>query len=342
MECLNPLCPKKGKKYKSQRGINRHLYGNKNCTLYYLELYNNNNLYKKKYSKLNTNTLNNFHVTEINQPTKKNCTERVHYNNNVYFHSNNTNTNKNYTLPDNMELLLSDLHNDNSDNDDNSMDDTYSINSESSLSSNDTYLNDDDCLQNEQVLGNIFTRDQRCMIKLIKLLEDMNCSDTAVTKIIDWAREAYLDGFEFQPPSKTRHGNLQWMKKMVVNDRAFYHQSIPVALNNQTTVEVISYNFKSQLLRLIQNKHLMTKENLLIDTQNPTAMYQSPNNILGEALSGLAYKKIYTREHNNHTSDRPLLVVPICLWGDVTHIDTSGETPFIISPLHFSHLNTFY
>ena len=71
MECLNPLCSKKGKKYKSQRGINRHLYGNKNCTLYYLELYNNNNLYKKKYSKLNTNTLNNFHNTGINQPTKK-------------------------------------------------------------------------------------------------------------------------------------------------------------------------------------------------------------------------------------------------------------------------------
>ena len=338
MECLNPLCSKKGKKYKSQRGINRHLYGNKNCTLYYLELYNNNNLYKKKYSKLNTNTQNNFHDTEINQPTKQICTERGRYNNNVYFYSNNIITNTNYTLPDNMELLLSDLHNDNSDNDDNSIDDTYSINSESSLSSNDTYLNDDDCLQHEQVLGNIFTRDQRYMIKLIKLLEDMNCSDTAVTKIIDWAREAYLDGFEFQPPSKTRHGNLQWMKKMVVNDRAFYHQSIPVALNNQTTVEVISYNFKSQLLRLLQNKHLMTKENLLIDIQNPTAMYKSPNNILSEALSGSAYKKIYTREHNNHTSDRPLLVVPICLWGDATHIDTAGRfklEPWSFSPLIF-------
>ena len=36
----------------------------------------------------------------------------------------------------------------------------------------------------------------------------------------------------------------------------------------------------------------MTQENLLIDTKNPTTMYKSPNNILGEALSGSAYKKI--------------------------------------------------
>ena len=153
----------------------------------------------------------------------------------------------------------------------------------------------------------------------------MNCPDTAVTKIIDWAREAYMAGFEFKPASKTRYGNLQWMKKMIVNNNAFYHESIPVVLNNQTTVEVISYNFKSQLLRLLQNKRFMVQDNLLIDTQNPTAMYQSPNNILSEAISGIAYRKIYTREHNRHTSERPLLVVPICLWGDATHIDTAGR-----------------
>ena len=136
---------------------------------------------------------------------------------------------------------------------------------------------------------------------------------------------------------------------MVVNDKAFYHKSIPVIINNQTTVEVISYNFKSQLLRLLQNKHLMTQENLLIDTKNPTTVYKSPNNILGEALSGLAYKKIYTREHNKHTSNRPLLVVPICLWGDATHIDTAGRfklEPWSFSPLIFKeevrHKNQFW
>ena len=128
------------------------------------------------------------------------------------------------------------------------------------------------------------------------------------------------------------------MKKMVVNNNAFYHQSIPVVLNEQTTIDVIAFDFTSQLLQLLQNKRLMTQENLLIDTQNPSAMYTSPNNILSEALSGYAYRDIYIREHQNHTSDRPLLVVPICLWGDATHIDTAGRfklEPWSFSPLIF-------
>ena len=41
----------------------------------------------------------------------------------------------------------------------------------------------------------------------------------------------------------------------------------------------------------------MVQDNLLIDTQNPTAMYQSANNILSEVISGVAYKNIYMREH---------------------------------------------
>jgi len=69
----------------------------------------------------------------------------------------------------------------------------------------------------------------------------------------------------------------------------------------------------------------MTKENLLIDTENPCAMYEAPNNILSEALSGSAYKEIYVRMNNEYEGDLPLLIVPICLWGDATHIDTYGR-----------------
>ena len=52
----------------------------------------------------------------------------------------------------------------------------------------------------------------------------------------------------------------------------------------------------------------MKQENLLIDIKNPTKMYESTNGILGEALSGSAYKKIYEVQHENHIGNRPLLV----------------------------------
>ena len=47
---------------------------------------------------------------------------------------------------------------------------------------------------------------------------------------------------------------------------------------------------------------------------------------------------IYIREHKNRTGNGLLLVVPICLWGDATHIDTAGLfklEPWSFSPLIF-------
>ena len=41
-------------------------------------------------------------------------------------------------------------------------------------------------------LKKIFTINQICVIKLLKLLEDMQCPDTAMEKILTWARECFL------------------------------------------------------------------------------------------------------------------------------------------------------
>ena len=88
-------------------------------------------------------------------------------------------------------------------------------------------------------------------------------------------------------------------EKMVVNNDAFYLKSVNVALNDQLSIDVICFDFFPQLLRLLQNKRLMTQENLLLDIDDPSNMHQSPNNILVEALSGSAYKEIYNKAHTN-------------------------------------------
>ena len=209
MECLNPFCSKKGIKFKTQRGLNRHLYYHKHCLSYFTQTHNKNKNVNEQY-----NTYNHTFYHSKNDPTTKRlCTEKRYNNDLINNNTNNDIPNANNIITNNTELLLFDNYFNFSDNDDNSIDDTYSFDSQSTLSSNDSYLNDDECLQHEQVLGNIYTCNQRCMNKLIKILEDMNCPDTAVTKIMNWAREAYMEGFEFKPPSKTRHGNMQWMIK---------------------------------------------------------------------------------------------------------------------------------
>ena len=44
------------------------------------------------------------------------------------------------------------------------------------------------------------------------ILEDMNCPDDALPKILAWAHKAYIDGFEFSPRTKSRKSNINWMK----------------------------------------------------------------------------------------------------------------------------------
>jgi hypothetical protein len=50
--------------------------------------------------------------------------------------------------------------------------------------------------------------EQGCMVKLLKLLEDMDYPDYALAQVIDWAHNAYQAGFEFAPTIKSRNGVL--------------------------------------------------------------------------------------------------------------------------------------
>jgi hypothetical protein len=54
--------------------------------------------------------------------------------------------------------------------------------------------------------------------------------------------------------------------------------------------EVIVFDFVPQLLRLLQNPSVMTPKNLAINFNDPLLRYESPGNVLGEAMSGSVYR----------------------------------------------------
>jgi hypothetical protein len=55
-------------------------------------------------------------------------------------------------------------------------------------------------------------------------------------------------------------------------------------------MHVICYDFVPQLLSILQNQKMMVGNNLVLDPNNPLAMYKPPDNRLGEALlSGSVY-----------------------------------------------------
>ena len=53
----------------------------------------------------------------------------------------------------------------------------------------------------------------------------------------------------------------------------------------------IFFDFVPQLLSLLQNRSIMTAENLVIDVNDPLKPYFSPDHVLNEAISGSEYRK---------------------------------------------------
>jgi hypothetical protein len=49
------------------------------------------------------------------------------------------------------------------------------------------------------------------IVNLLKLLEDAQCPDYMLQKVLEWAYNAKLDGFDFNPKATTQKANIQWM-----------------------------------------------------------------------------------------------------------------------------------
>ena len=138
-----------------------------------------------------------------------------------------------------------------------------------------------------------YTKEQRYMCQLIWLLDSFGAPDYAVERIIEWAQDARRDGWDFNPKTKSRHGNIKWMYDTITNANHLLPKVQLVKHNYGPPFECIVYDFVPQLLSLLQNETLMSPENLVLDWNNPTVKYQPTNGMIGEANSGSVYQNLY-------------------------------------------------
>ena len=207
------------------------------------------------------------------------------------------------------------------------------------------FNNDEDENADESITNVLScTTDQKWSVALLKVLEDLNAPDIAFEKILTWARDAASEQFSFHPNgglSKRRH--IQLLFESITNAHRLLPVVCPVPIIERTkdtekaySVEVISYDFVPQLLALLQNRDIMTEDNLLIDVQDPLKPYNSPYNYRGEAISGSVYKEAYKRLI---TDPAKQLFVPIIQWIDRTHVTGNGRytlKPYMFSPAIFT------
>jgi hypothetical protein len=68
---------------------------------------------------------------------------------------------------------------------------------------------------------------------------------------------------------------------------------LPDPLPDMHSMNVICYDFVPQLHSILQNPEMMSGNNLVLDPNNPLAMYKPHDGRLGEALSGSMYQDMY-------------------------------------------------
>ena len=122
-------------------------------------------------------------------------------------------------------------------------------------------------------------------------------------------------------------------------DVASHLESIELSdsLPDVKSMDVICFDFVPQLLSILQNKKMMSGSNLVLDPNNPLAMYKPQDNRLGEALSGSVYQDMYRRLVANPSKQ---LLCPLICYTDGTQIDALSRfsvEPFLFTPAVLSH-----
>jgi hypothetical protein len=183
----------------------------------------------------------------------------------------------------------------------------------------------------------IHTTDQKWTVALLKLLDDMNAPDYAFTDLLLWARAATDNQYSFHPVGGvSRNKHIDALFASVPNATLLLPSVLPVACPDGALLEVIVYDFVPQLRSLLQNRHIMKQDNLVLDVDNPLTMYRSPGNVLGEALSESVYESAY---HRYITDPSRQLFVPIIQWIDCTSVtgnDRFSLKPYIFTPAIFT------
>jgi hypothetical protein len=112
----------------------------------------------------------------------------------------------------------------------------------------------------------------------------------------EWACSAKNDRDSFLPPGGlTRNANVDLLFKSLPNASLLCPSIQPVQRVDGFSSKVIAFDFVPQLLRLLQNPSVMTSKNLAIYLIDSLLLYESPGNVLVEALSGSVYHTAYER-----------------------------------------------
>ena len=127
-------------------------------------------------------------------------------------------------------------------------------------------------------------KQDKWLINLMKLLNDMHAPDYIFQQVKCWAVSAKAHEFEFNGNRGFSHNsNLKWMFEMTKNAHLMLPMVHPIQQENGQIAEIVCYDFVLAALWLLQDRSIMNQTNLALDMSNPLAMYCPQDGRLGKA-----------------------------------------------------------
>jgi hypothetical protein len=142
---------------------------------------------------------------------------------------------------------------------------------------------------------------------------------------MNWARQAFLEGYNFVPIQKTYRTQIDKLEKwMGMQDHRPEEKSIevPGIKNTVDTLKVTRFDFITQFKSLLDDPVLNRDENLVINPTDRFQKYSPPDGRLGECLSGSWYNHAWDEMVKDGICD---FMIPIILYIDKTQISISGK-----------------
>jgi hypothetical protein len=170
---------------------------------------------------------------------------------------------------------------------------------------------------------------------LLSLLEKMGCPRYAFDTIMDWARYASDNKYDFAAGGRRKRASF--VSKL--RDRYRLGSMRPRVMNLPLTrctthdsVQMVYFDFASSLKNLLLDEVLMDPKNLVINPDDPYSMYESPGGVLDEINSGEFYRMAYKAMITNPEKE---ILLPVLIYADKTGTDGLCQR-FGLEPVRFT------
>ena len=162
--------------------------------------------------------------------------------------------------------------------------------------------------------------------KLLKILNDGNAPLYLYKKIIEWTLELFQSDAVIEELLKTREAVIKKIESLIpfcLKTKSYQKQVLLSTNDNPQTVNVTVFDFKSQLLSLINYSSLFNDlDNLDVNPKNRFGKYKSHNQNLSTVNSGERYQMAYENMIKDPEKD---FLMPIIFATDETKVSSQGK-----------------